>query len=244
MPGNATTCVIALGGNTGPVERTFDEALDRLSSEGCCVVQRSRCYRSVPMGSDAGSEFVNAAAVLTTGFGAQELLTVLQGVEDACGRTRSRHWGPRTLDLDLLFFGQEIICTPQLTVPHAGLWYRRFVLDPLVEIVPDWCHPVNGQSVRMLHARLLERPLVVALENVHSVPSSASRFDAQTVRILQPSGADEATDAPVFCRISTDTAADRPPSSSQVDAESFRIVVHPDDLDELLGAVLAAALGE
>lgn len=157
-------CYIALGGNLGNVEETFDRAIRRLDeSDAVRVVGRSEIFRSAPVGEHAGEEFRNAAAILETELPPLELLDQLQAVETECGRTRQLHWGPRTLDLDLILHGAETIDHPRLTVPHPAAWYRRFVLDPLVQIAADVVHPVKQVTIGELRQRLLVRPLPIAV---------------------------------------------------------------------------------
>lgn len=157
-------CHISLGGNTGAVAETFDQALQRLRSvPGCRVVAVSGNFETAPVGEFAGAPFLNAAAEIETSLPALALLDVLQALEQALGRVRTVRWGPRTIDLDLLYYGDEIIASPRLMVPHPAAWYRRFVLDPLVEIAPDRIHPIKRVSMRSLRERLLARPLPVAL---------------------------------------------------------------------------------
>lgn len=158
-----TSCWIAFGGNLGDVPRTFDAACESLRQAGVTLPHRSRVYETAPMGAQAGGRFCNAAAELQTELPPLELLRTLQQVETAHGRTRDVRWGPRTLDLDLILYGAEIVHTPQLTVPHPACWFRRFVLDPLVEIAPQALHPVFRRSVSELRARLLLRPLPLAI---------------------------------------------------------------------------------
>jgi len=131
-------------------------------SPGVRVERWSSLYQTAPVGAAAGTEFTNAAAQLETTLSARELLSSLLAVEDELGRERSIEWGPRTLDLDLLFFGDNVIDDPPvLHVPHSGCWYRRFVLDPLFELVPDFVHPEKQQTIAELRARLLARPFRV-----------------------------------------------------------------------------------
>jgi 2-amino-4-hydroxy-6-hydroxymethyldihydropteridine diphosphokinase len=157
-------CWIALGGNLGDVRSAMERALVSLAERGLSVVRRSRFYDTTPVGSAAGTRYLNAAAELETDLAPNDVLSALQAVETAAGRVRSVHWGPRPLDLDLLLYDQQQIRTPQLTVPHPALWYRRFVLDPLVEIAADAPHPGLGVSIANLYARLCQRPLPVSIE--------------------------------------------------------------------------------
>lgn len=157
-------CYVALGGNVGAVEETFDQALRRLDdSPEISVGAVSGVYLTAPVGGHSGGEFRNMAVEVESQHGPLELLNLLQRVEGEFGRQRERRWGPRTLDLDLIFYGAEIIDHPRLRVPHPACWYRRFVLDPLAEIAADVVHPEKRVTVGELRDRLLMRPLRVAL---------------------------------------------------------------------------------
>lgn len=158
------TCLIALGGNLGQVEQTFDRALAQLAQHSRVhVTGVSSRHSTVPVGQHAGQPFLNAAARLQTDLPALDLLDELQRIETALGRTRELRWGPRTLDLDLICYGQEQIDVPRLQVPHPACWYRRFVLDPLAELAPEFVHPAKQVTFQVLHARLLPRPFRLQL---------------------------------------------------------------------------------
>lgn len=156
-----TTCLIGLGGNLGNVPQTIVGALQALQRIPDVRVERwSSFYQTPPVGASAGGEFTNAAAQLETTLSARELLDRLLAVENEFGRERNIPWGPRTLDLDLLFYGDQVIDDPPvLHVPHSGCWYRRFVLDPLSELAPTFVHPEKQQTIAALRERLLVRPL-------------------------------------------------------------------------------------
>lgn len=155
---------IALGGNLGAVEDTFRCVLDELEdAPGVQVKLVSSFYRTLPMGHAAGAVYLNAAAELSVELSPLELLDLLQSLESRHGRVRESHWGPRTLDLDLLLYEREIRCHPRLLLPHPGCWYRRFVLDPLAEIAPWVLHPIKRLTIHELRERLLERPLPVGV---------------------------------------------------------------------------------
>jgi 2-amino-4-hydroxy-6-hydroxymethyldihydropteridine diphosphokinase len=157
-------CYIALGGNVGDVNETFRWAAARLERDGPVNVTRfSSVFRTRPVGPNAGEEFTNAAAEVETDLEPLVLLDLLQDLERRAGRTSGVHWGPRPLDLDLIFYADQIIDVPRLRVPHPACWYRRFVLDPLAEIASDVRHPVKRLTVEELRLRLLRRPLVLAL---------------------------------------------------------------------------------
>lgn len=154
-----TRCWIALGGNLGEVSIAFRGALDDLNatphSKVCAV---SREFETAPVGMSAGPAYKNAAAEIETSLDPLPLLDLLQSIEHRWGRVREKVWGPRTLDLDLLLIEGKTVAEPRLRVPHPHMWYRRFVLDPLVEIAPDAWHPGTSMTIRELQARLLSRP--------------------------------------------------------------------------------------
>jgi 2-amino-4-hydroxy-6-hydroxymethyldihydropteridine diphosphokinase len=160
--GNMPRCYISLGGNLGHVSRTFDQALNLLGEAHEASIIAVSAYRETrPVGSTG--IFLNAAAEIETSLAAPSLLDRLHAIEHQLGRVRMVRWGPRTVDLDLLFYDSEIIVSPRLTVPHPAAWYRRFVLDALVEIAPRFLHPQKQVDIQTLHDRLLKRPLTVAL---------------------------------------------------------------------------------
>ena len=139
-----TVAYIGLGSNleqpADQIRRAFEE-LGRVPSSR--LTGRSRCYRSSPMGPPDQPDYINAVARLTTRLSPHALLRELQAIERAHRRVRGERWGPRTLDLDLLLYGQSSIETPDLRVPHPGLHERSFVLYPLSDIDPDLEIPGN-----------------------------------------------------------------------------------------------------
>jgi 2-amino-4-hydroxy-6-hydroxymethyldihydropteridine diphosphokinase len=142
---------IGLGSNLdSPVDQVmaaFDELGGLADTE---LVARSSVFVSAPLGPQDQPDFVNAVAHLRTRLPAPELLQGLQAIETAHARVRARHWGPRTLDLDLLLYGDAMIDTPDLQVPHPQMHLRAFVLVPLHEIDPQLQLPGLGS----LRARL------------------------------------------------------------------------------------------
>src|SRR5687768_5901457 len=131
-------CCIGLGGNTGPVAETFAAALRGLRARAVVVRDVSRLYRTRPMGGGpAADTFLNACVRVETQLPPEQLLAVLQHIEAAAGREPGERWGTRLLDLDVLLTDEQVVRMPQLTVPHPGVVYRRFVLDPLEDIAAD-----------------------------------------------------------------------------------------------------------
>ena len=146
---------IALGSNLGDRAATLHAALARLGSLGI-VQTASRFYETDPVGYLDQPSFLNAAALLETSLLSLELMRQLLAVELEFGRDRSHGIakGPRTLDLDLLLYGDLIVNSAELTLPHPEMHRRRFVLEPLAEIAPDLVHASRRCTVAQLLARL------------------------------------------------------------------------------------------
>ena len=148
-----TLAYIGIGSNLdeprSQVERAFDE-LARLPRTR--LLARSSLYRSAPVGYGAQPDFVNAVAALDTALAARELLRELQAIESRHARKRSFANAPRTLDLDLLLFGNASIDEPHLQVPHPRMHERAFVLAPLLEIAPQALIPGRGSAAERLAA--------------------------------------------------------------------------------------------
>lgn len=152
MPPESVTAYVALGANLGDAQATVRQALRDLQRlPRSRVVACSRLYRTAPLEA-SGPDFINAVARIETALTALELLEALQALENAAGRERPYHHAPRTLDLDLLLYGQARIESPRLTVPHPRMRERAFVLVPLAELVPHEVrladlYAVQGQSI-------------------------------------------------------------------------------------------------
>ena len=135
------TAYIGLGSNLDkPVVHVTQAFADLQEFPSTQSVRQSRLYISTPIGPAGQPDYINAVAAINTRLMPLELLRRLQTLEDAHGRLRTVHWGPRTLDLDILLYGDQQINTELLTIPHPGLHKRAFVLYPLKEIAPDDMH--------------------------------------------------------------------------------------------------------
>ena len=146
-----TASFVGLGANLGEPQRRVREAFRELDAiPHTRVVRTSSLYRSAPIGYAEQPSFVNAVAQLETGLPAERLLAELHAIEARHGRSRSFANAPRTLDLDLLLFGNIVIDTGNLKVPHARMHERAFVLRPLVEIAPDAEVPGRGPAKTLL----------------------------------------------------------------------------------------------
>lgn len=132
----STTAYIGIGANLGDAQANVQDAIARLRRlPGCTVGAVSSLYRTAPVDS-SGDDYINAVACVETQLGAEELLQALHGIEQAHGRERPYRNAPRTLDLDLLLYGQQEIKSPTLQVPHPRMCERAFVIVPLLEIAP------------------------------------------------------------------------------------------------------------
>ena len=137
---------IGIGSNLADPARQVMRAVAELDEIlGCCCIASSSLYRSKPLGPQDQPDYVNAVAAVDAALPAAVLLQELQRIEKRHGRARSGpRWGPRTLDLDMLLYGDEVIASEALTIPHPGLLERDFVLCPLYEIAPDLQVPGVG----------------------------------------------------------------------------------------------------
>jgi len=141
--------LIALGANLGDRRATLERAVDLLAAHP--DIERgplSSWHETLPVGGPAGQQtYLNAALIVETSLAPQALLQVLLDVENELRRMRDVRWGARTADLDLLLYEQAIVETAELQVPHPRMSFRRFVLEPAVEIARDWVHPLSGQTL-------------------------------------------------------------------------------------------------
>jgi 2-amino-4-hydroxy-6-hydroxymethyldihydropteridine diphosphokinase len=146
---------IALGGNVGDARATFEQAIAMLCRDlSVRLTARSSDYRTPPWGVTDQPPFINAVIAVSTDLESHALLSRMQDCERALGRdrTKERHWGPRTIDLDLLLYDDRALNDERLTLPHPYMLERAFVLVPLAEIAPD--RLIGGMTVREALARI------------------------------------------------------------------------------------------
>ncbi len=158
---------LGIGSNMGDRKAYIDQALAALEEKP--EIRQVRCSRLIttaPYGGVEQEDFLNGAVGLKTLLSPQELLAFLQELEHRAGRERKIHWGPRTLDLDILFFEGFVSDDPLLTVPHPDMENRGFVLEPLDELCPWLRHPLNGRSVRQMRQELEKRGEGAALRSL------------------------------------------------------------------------------
>lgn len=148
---------LGLGSNLGNRMQNMEVAVKFLSSDRNISISRlSRIRETKPYGKLDQADFLNQVIEIETKLSATELLTACQKVESQLKRERLEKWGPRTIDIDILFYGNEIIEQEALRIPHPDLENRSFVMEPLNELSPDFVHPVLKKSVNQIYKDLKE----------------------------------------------------------------------------------------
>lgn len=142
------TAFLSLGSNVGDREAHLLDALGRLEAAGIRILRRSSIYETEPRDFQAQPWFLNLVVEVETELSPRLLLASMQAIELQMGRKRGVPKGPRPIDIDILLFGETVINTPDLEIPHPRMCERRFVLEPLAELEPGLRHPVNGKTVR------------------------------------------------------------------------------------------------
>lgn len=149
------TAYIAMGANMGQERTYLDDAVKALNETKGCRVEKVADYITTrPYGGVEQDDFLNSALKLRTLLTPEELLTELHRIEAAAGRERKVHWGPRTLDLDIIFYDDLVLDTRDLTIPHVEMHLRDFVLIPMEQIAPCVRHPILNKTVAQLRAQL------------------------------------------------------------------------------------------
>ena len=158
---------ILLGSNMGDKLTLLNNAIEIIGSRCGKVIKKSSLYESEPWGFDAEQNFINQAICVETELSAHELLRELLSIEIELGRDRSRHYETyvsRPIDLDVIYYGEMINDDRELILPHPRLQLRRFVLEPLCEIAPDFIHPVFKVSNKVLLERCCDDGKVYSVE--------------------------------------------------------------------------------
>jgi 2-amino-4-hydroxy-6-hydroxymethyldihydropteridine diphosphokinase len=154
-PGSSSPiAAIALGSNLGNPLAMVKGAVEVFAHEATTTLTgQSQWYKTIAVGP-AQPDYVNGCVVVETRRSPQDLLRLLMTLEQQFGRQRTEHWGPRTLDLDLLLYDDWVLDTPELILPHPRMLERAFVLVPLAELLPDWVHPATGLTIRQHRDRV------------------------------------------------------------------------------------------
>lgn len=148
------------GSNIGNSQEHLQTAMAKIAVAVGVVSQQSGVYKTEPWGNKNQQDFLNQVLEIETELNPEEVLRTILAIETEMGRNRLRKWEPRIIDIDLLFYGNTIIRTQNLIVPHPLLHERRFTLLPLAEIAPDWVHPVFHQTVSELLESCTDTSLV------------------------------------------------------------------------------------
>lgn len=153
--------MIGVGSNLGDREFLIRKAIEAMRDlPGTAVIGVSSLYDTDPVGGEEQPAYLNAVVRIETALDPRELLWQLLLIEKRMGRVRTQRWGPRPIDLDLLFYGKEIRDEPDLKIPHPEAHKRAFVLLPLAELDPEFVHPVTGESIRKMISTLPANPPV------------------------------------------------------------------------------------
>ncbi|MEN8446319.1 MAG: 2-amino-4-hydroxy-6-hydroxymethyldihydropteridine diphosphokinase [Cyanobacteria bacterium J06555_13] len=166
VTGDWTCAAIALGGNLGNSQKILTEAIAVINCDRSIrVLKRSHFYKTAPIGPPQ-PDYLNACILIETVLTPRSLLQHLLAIENQFGRVRQVRWGARSLDLDLLLYGDQVVDAPGLTIPHPRLHERAFVLVPLRDVSPHWPHPIFRKTV----SQLLDQLTVSGVERLASVP--------------------------------------------------------------------------
>jgi 2-amino-4-hydroxy-6-hydroxymethyldihydropteridine diphosphokinase len=148
-------CYLGLGSNLGDREKFIDSAIDAVGRLSVTkILRRSSMLETKPVGYLDQPDFINCVLEIETQLEAQQLLEQLLEIEQGLDRTREIHWGPRTIDIDILLYGYDIIQLPKLEIPHKELYKRKFVLESLVELNPEIIHPVLKKTMKEIYQDL------------------------------------------------------------------------------------------
>ncbi|MCX7942258.1 MAG: 2-amino-4-hydroxy-6-hydroxymethyldihydropteridine diphosphokinase [Dictyoglomaceae bacterium] len=150
---------IGIGTNLGDKIKNIDEALNRLKDKGLNIIKISSIIETEPYGYKNQDNFLNAVCLIETDLSPFELLDLLLEVEKEMGRVRTIKWGPRIIDLDIIFYDDLIINHEKLIIPHPDAHNRIFVMEPLLEIEPNFLHPILKKTVREIYLDLKRRSI-------------------------------------------------------------------------------------
>jgi 2-amino-4-hydroxy-6-hydroxymethyldihydropteridine diphosphokinase len=156
---------VLLGSNLGNRLSNLSAARDKISRQVGSIVTSSSLYKTSAWGNTSQPDFVNQVVELESNHSPQALLNSCLEIEESLGRIRNEKWEPRTIDIDLLFYGSQVIRSPSLSVPHPEIHNRRFTLIPLDEISPDFVHPVLKKKISQLLTECVDRSNVSRLES-------------------------------------------------------------------------------
>ncbi|SEO72653.1 2-amino-4-hydroxy-6-hydroxymethyldihydropteridine diphosphokinase [Mucilaginibacter sp. AW1-7] len=147
---------LLLGSNLGNRKLLLNEAIERIEAAVAPVLQASSVYETQSWGKTDAPDYLNQVLLLQTDLTAREVLGKILAIELLMGRRREEKWGSRTIDIDILFYGDAIIDEPDLKIPHPEMHKRRFTLAPLAELVPEFEHPLIKKNILQLKNELID----------------------------------------------------------------------------------------
>ena len=156
---------LILGSNMGNREKFLEMGISSLNEMNCKIAEKSSIYETEPWGYSDESKYLNQAVLVETSYSAFELLHLIQHIEQENDRVHTPQYSARTLDIDILFFNDDIVSTDKLTIPHIHIASRRFVLKPLSEIAANYMHPVYQMTISELLEKCTDRCLVKKIED-------------------------------------------------------------------------------
>jgi 2-amino-4-hydroxy-6-hydroxymethyldihydropteridine diphosphokinase len=148
---------LALGSNLGNKYKNLKNAEILLEEKGIRILKRSKIYITPPFGYTEQDDFLNECLIITTNLSPRELLNKIHEIEKGLKRKRKIHWGPRTIDIDILFYEDKIIDEEDLKIPHPGIPERDFVLRPLMDLDPDFIHPILKKRIKNLYSEIEDK---------------------------------------------------------------------------------------
>jgi 2-amino-4-hydroxy-6-hydroxymethyldihydropteridine diphosphokinase len=154
---------LLLGSNLGDRRIFLQEALRFIGTDIAPIIKQSAVYETQSWGKADAPDYLNQVVMLKTDLPAEIVLQKILNIENVLGREREEKWGSRTIDIDILFYGQLIFSGPDLDLPHPELHNRRFTLEPLSEIAPDFIHPVLKKNIFQLKSELKDSLIVKKL---------------------------------------------------------------------------------
>ncbi len=146
---------VAFGSNIGDREKYIEKAFEALDNKGITILRKSQIYETEPYGYEEQEKFLNGVIKIETKMTPRELLNTLLEIESDIGRVRTVRWGPRVVDLDIIFYDEQIICETDLKIPHQDMHNREFVLKPMCDIEPNFEHPILKKTISKLYEELL-----------------------------------------------------------------------------------------